>query len=85
MLPWLKNKQVRQSGIMSTVRKADGGFTDAEPTQDQGNPGLEQCARSIMAAIDSKDVGQLAQALQDAFDVLESQPHEEGPEPQETP
>lgn len=81
MMPWLKNKQVKQAGLISTIRKADGGFSDAEAPQDQGNPGLEEAARSILAAIDAKDVGQLAQALQDAFDTMGSEPVAEDPEP----
>jgi len=73
----MKNKQMKQTGIIMAVRKAEGGFADADEPKESENYGLEHCAKSILAAIDAKDASQLAKALKDAFDVLESQPHEE--------
>jgi hypothetical protein len=42
--------------------------------------GLAEVASEIMAAVHSGDAKNLAACLMDAFDLLESRPHEEGPQ-----
>ena len=76
MLPFLKPK--RQAGIMISERKPDGGFAEQneQAAEDQG---LEACADDIIRAINSKDSRELAAAIRAAFEILDSEPHVEGP------
>lgn len=76
MLPWLRNKQVKSSGITMAVRKPEGGVEEAPEPEAKENYGLKSCADALIKAIESKDSDAVAQALQDAFDVMESQPQE---------
>lgn len=41
--------------------------------------GLESCADELIKAVHSKDIKATAQALKDAFYLLDSEPHDEGP------
>lgn len=69
MLPFLaKLKTVADSGTIT--RKPD-------EDKEQEDHGLKTCAQQLIDAIHNKDANMAAQALKDAFDVLESQPHEE--------
>lgn len=79
MLPFMKSKQARSAGIIMAVRKPEGGTEDVEQPESTSNQGLEACAEALIAAVEAKDVAATARALQDAFDVMESAPHEEGP------
>jgi hypothetical protein len=40
---------------------------------------LEHCAERIIDAVHAKDAEELADALREAFEELEEEPHEEGP------
>lgn len=73
MLPFLKVKP--QAGIMSSVRKPDG----SSEMESDSNEGLSACAADLIRAIHSKDEESVASALKAAFEILDSQPHEEGP------
>lgn len=69
MLPFLaKLKTVADSGTIT--RKPD-------EDKEQEDHGLKTCAQQLIDAIHNKDANMAAQALKDAFDVLESQPAEE--------
>ncbi len=82
MLPFLKSKQARSAGIIMAVRKPEGGMEESNELEQHDNYGLRSCAEALIKAIESKDASAVASALQDAFDVMESKPHEEGPEEQ---
>ena len=73
LLPILKNN-AKQTGVMVKNRKPDS--PEKQPSK---NEDLEVCAKDIMHAINTKDIKGLAEAIRAAFQVLESEPHEEGP------
>ena len=46
--------------------------------EQQENHGLNAAAMDLMHAVEHKDVKGVAMALQNAFTILDSEPHEEG-------
>lgn len=72
MLPFLKhNKEASASTpIESIKRESDSG---------EEYDVLESAAEDLCHAIDAKDYKAIASALRAAFELLDSQPHEEGP------
>lgn len=73
MLPFLKNQY---EGSVSTPPDT----IHREPDEDSEFDSLEVAAQDLCDAIHSKDYKGVASALRAAFDLLESQPHEEGSE-----
>lgn len=71
MIPFLKSKEASVSMPADTIKREpdDGAEYDA----------LESAADDLIAAIHSKDAKGVAAALRAAFELAESQPHEEGP------
>lgn len=65
-LVFLKDK--KQAGVVTEHR------SESEAPE---NHGLMVCARELMAAIEKKDYKGVAMALENAFMLLESGPHEE--------
>ena len=77
MLPILKRlKEGSATGILVKERQPDA--PQNEPSEDNDSSAIEECASEILRAIKANDHKGLADALQDVFDILESQPHEEG-------
>lgn len=74
MLPFLKAK--RQTGLIVSQRKPDGG---KEELYEEGNEnaGLEACAEDLIRAVHAKDAEAVARAFKDAFELCETQPHDE--------
>jgi hypothetical protein len=71
MLPMLKrNKEASASGPIESVERKP----DQEPEFDS----MEAAAQDLCDAIHSKDMKAIAAALRAAFELMESQPHEEG-------
>lgn len=81
MLPWLKNKQIRQPGVTMAVRKSEGGFAEENPSESDSY-GLNHAAKELIEAVAAKDETRVAAALKAAFEHLEKQPHEEAPHPE---
>lgn len=77
MLPFLKHKKQTASLIVST-RKPDGNIQESHSEGDEDSA-MKAAAEDIMRAITSKDPQHLALALRAAFQILEAEPHEEGP------
>lgn len=77
----MKNKVKAQTGIMVKERAPDS------PQEEQNDPDapLEACANDLIDAVHAKDVKKVAQVLKDAFELLESQPHEEAEHIEELP
>ncbi len=75
-LPFLQKKQI--AGLIVAHRKPDGGQEESH-SEGNENSALEACAEDLIRAIHAKDGMHVALALRAAFDVLESEPHEEGP------
>lgn len=70
-LPFLKKRnEVSAAPIETKERKPD-----AEPEYDA----LESAAEELCSAIQSKDYKSIASALRAAFELLDSEPHFEGP------
>lgn len=72
--PFLKAKDQRVSGLIIEHRKPD-----EKPEAEEQDYGIETCARDLLNAVEAKDIKGIAEALKSAFDILESQPHDEYP------
>lgn len=75
LLPFLKNKEKSISGLIIKTRNPDE--PKQEEPQDESVLAIEACADDLIKAVHAKDVKAAAQAMKDAFDILESLPHEE--------
>lgn len=71
LLPFLKNKH-KDVGVIVQHRAPDSPEQAAE-----SDSGLHAAAQDMLSAISSGDAARLAQAVKAAFQILESQPHEE--------
>ncbi len=76
MLPFLKKRQPSAVGVIVKHRAPD---EKPEENQDDSQAAHNACAREIISAIEAKDESRLAEALKDIFNILDSEPHEEGP------
>lgn len=77
MLPFLKHKAKAAGGIVMAASKKDDGAVSVNAEADM-HP-LQIPAEDLIAAIEAKDALGIAMALQAAFDIADSMPHEEGP------
>lgn len=75
MLPFLKRKETGIAGSIIEHRKPD----DKSKQGDDEGYGLQACARDLIEAVHDRDEARVAKVLEDAFHILESQPHEESP------
>ena len=75
MLPFLKPKH--QTGIIIAQRKPDGK-EELHGPEDQEDAGLEAAAADLIRAVHAKDEAAVAAALRAAFEICDSEPHEEG-------
>lgn len=74
-LPFLRPKAV--GAVITTVRKPDGQSEIEQPEDDSA--GLNAAAADLIRAVHAKDEAAVAAAMRAAFEIMESQPHEEGP------
>lgn len=74
MLPFLKRKS-GSAGLIVKTREPDQN--DSSDSDDSYS--LEACSQDLINAIHSSDPKKVSEALRAAFEVLESEPHEEGP------
>lgn len=81
MLPFLQPKK-----IVSVISSRRGKNPDIEVNPEveapdsKMDPALKMAAEDLMRAVESKSVIDTAKALRDAFQALESAPHEENEE-----
>lgn len=68
----MKHKEGSSSGLMVKDRAPD---SPDEP--DDNSMAIQACAQDLIKAVHNRDVKATAEALQSAFDILESLPHEE--------
>jgi hypothetical protein len=74
MIPFLKKRDEASAS-------APAGKIERRPDEDKEEDydGLEACMSELAAALKSDDPKAAAVAFRSAFDMLEMQPHEEGP------
>lgn len=71
MLPFLKhNQEASASGPVESIKR--------EPDEDYDYDMLDSAAEDLIQAVHSKDVKAVSSALKAAFQICDSQPHEEG-------
>lgn len=74
ILPFL-DKKTAQTGVIVKQRAPD-----EKPEESQGDDsGIHACAEDLIHAIHNKDIKAAAEAIKAAFEILDAQPHEEGP------
>lgn len=71
MLPFLKNKEGSASAPIEAIKR--------EPDEGAEFDVLEAAAEDIISAVHEKNVKNLAASLRAAFELLDSEPHKEGP------
>lgn len=72
MLPFLKkNKEASASNDAEPMKR--------KPDEEQEYDMLESASEELISAVHSKDVKAVCSALRSAFQMLDSEPHEEGP------
>jgi hypothetical protein len=84
-LPFLKSK-AQSAGVIVSHRKPDTAEAerhDEDNKEENDNAGLEACASDLIEAVHSRDNKRAASAMRAAFELLESQPHEEAGEEEE--
>jgi hypothetical protein len=77
VLPFTKNQNDQSKSFGTIVKKR----APASPGKllDMAEMAVLDCSMDILRAIHEKDPKALASALKDVFEILDSQPHEEGP------
>jgi hypothetical protein len=73
MLPFLK-KNISQPGMITQQRSPDSSL---ETEEDDSGAGISAAAQDLIDAVHAKDSAGVASALKAAFDILDSEPHEE--------
>ncbi len=74
MLPFLSKKNNGTASLTIKTRTPDE-HSDKEPNE---NEGLEECMSELSEALTSGDKKAAARAFKAAFQICESEPHEEG-------
>lgn len=75
MLPFLrKNNDNAASGLIVKTRNPD---EKPENQEDDSAAPIDSCSMALINAIHAKDHKGVSQAIKDAFDILESMPHDE--------
>jgi hypothetical protein len=72
MLPFLKNTKEASVSMPADVKKR-------EPDDESDFDALETAGQDLIDAVHSKDARAVAAALRAAFEIADSEPHEEGP------
>jgi len=76
MLPFLTPKKA--AGLIIARRKPDGGIEMVHEEQDdEASDGLGVAAKELVRAIHAGDIASVKESLRAAFQILESEPHEE--------
>lgn len=70
MLPFLKSKEGSASFPVESIER--------KPDEGDEYDVLESAAEDLCHAIDAKDYKAIASALRSAFELMDSQPHDEG-------
>lgn len=81
-LPFLKPKRSEPTLIIKT-RSPDGTMPESH-SDDSEDAGLIAASEDLCKAIESKDYTAIAKAWRAGFEILESQPHDEAEQPNES-
>jgi len=73
-LPWLKGHRI--AGTIMASRKAEGGLVD-EGVEGEHDP-LHDCMEDLHKAMKAGNIEDMSEAMRAAFQILDSEPHEEG-------
>lgn len=77
MLPMMKKDKGRiASMIVGSIKKDENGH-EVESEVEETGYGLEECMNKFLVAFQAGDAKKAAEAFKEAFDICESQPHEE--------
>jgi len=76
VLPFLKNREKQAAGIVMKTRTPDEK-PENDTESDDPAAAIKACANSLIRAVHSRDIQGVADAMKDAFDILESSPHPE--------
>jgi len=71
MLPFQKKKEASVSAPVEVIKR--------ESDEPEEYDYLESCGHDLLSAVEAKDPKGIAVALRAAFEICDSQPHEEGP------
>lgn len=71
-LPFLSYKNNQGAGVQTVHRAPDS-------PDDTAHDGLRAASRDLIAAVSAGDAEKVSAALRAAFDILDSEPHVEGP------
>jgi len=81
LLPFMKKKEQSVSSPVVKHRKPDDKSDLSNHEEDENHSSdadaIEACAKYFLYGIETRDVKAIAQAMVDAFDILEQRPHEE--------
>ena len=71
MIPFLKHsKEASSSGPIESIER--------KPDNEEEYDSMESAAEELCNAVHAKDIKAIAAALRSAFEMCDSQPHEEG-------
>jgi DNA-binding GntR family transcriptional regulator len=79
MLPFLKKHDVGAQAPVTEHRKPD----DSEKSEKDQTDGMHMAASDLIDAVKAEDVARAAKALRAAFEIADSEPHQESPEDEE--
>jgi hypothetical protein len=66
------------SVIVGRLAPKGPGSEEEEESGEGNSQGLEAAAEDLIVAVGAKDAAGVAEALRNAFSILDSEPHEEG-------
>lgn len=78
MHPLFKLKAKPQTGVIVHTRSPDEELPSEKSDENDHSAAIEACASSLINAVHAHDVKAVAEALNDAFTILDAMPHEEG-------
>ena len=78
MLPFLEPKKIVSVMVSRRGKTPVETQPEVEMGENKVDPSLKEASEDILRAIESKSVIDLAKAIQSAFYICDSYPHEEG-------
>jgi len=78
-LPFLNKRKA--AALIMEARSPEGHKTEMHQEQDS-DPGaaLRSCSEDLIRAVHTQNAEAVSSAIRAAFEILESEPHEEGPQ-----